>query len=192
MKKFLILILLAIIFTSVLFSCEIKNNPAANPASDFEYTIDGDNVTITKFIGTSEELIIPDKIDGKSVTTIGRMAFMYNNFTKIVIPDSVTTIEDHAFAYSVLLTTVTLSKNITTIDYSIFRDCGSLSSIIIPEGVTAINGIAFRGCVSLADLSIPDSVIFIADEAFAQCDLITGETREKILKINPKAFDDTL
>jgi len=52
MKKFRIIILFALIFTGVLFSCETKNDPAANPASDFEYTIDGNNVTITKFIGT--------------------------------------------------------------------------------------------------------------------------------------------
>jgi len=215
MKKVLLLLLCAALFIVGLTGCANKNKPAANPISDFEYVIDGDNVTIIKYIGTGENVIIPAQIEDKNVTAIGResfaectsltkiiipdsveiidfLAFARNNLTELIIPDSVKIISARAFEYSNLLTKIILSKNITVIDFFTFLDCPLLTSLIIPDGVTEIRGGAFRGCYSLADLTLPDSVIFIADEAFAQCDSITGETREKILRINPKAFDDTL
>jgi len=62
----------------------------------FEYYIDGEEITITKCITAGVQLI-PDEIDGKKVTTIGKYAFHNLNFYKLFIPDSVEYIETPNF-----------------------------------------------------------------------------------------------
>lgn len=46
--------------------------PQANPASDFVYEVNGtgDGIIITKYVGTSKQVVIPDKIDGLPVVTL--------------------------------------------------------------------------------------------------------------------------
>ena len=43
---------------------------------DFDYRDNGTTITITRYNGTGGDIIIPDTIDGKPVTTIGSYAFM--------------------------------------------------------------------------------------------------------------------
>ena len=49
---------------------------------------------------------------------------------KIVIPDSVTYIDDYAFAYSIL-SEITLSENVLQIGESAFGGCWCLKKIVI-------------------------------------------------------------
>ena len=52
-----------------------RKGEQVNPASDFAYTADGGEVTITDYIGTSEHVLIPDTIDGLPVTALADKAF---------------------------------------------------------------------------------------------------------------------
>ena len=50
-----------------------RKGEQVNPASDFAYTADGGEVTITDYIGTSRRhVLIPDAIDGLPVTALGQ------------------------------------------------------------------------------------------------------------------------
>ena len=63
------------------------------------------------------EIVIPDKIDGLPVTSIGEYAFEYcSGLTSVTIPDSVTSINKWAF-----------------------YDCSGLTSVTIPDSVTSIS-----------------------------------------------------
>ena len=42
---------------------------------NYEYSVTDNKVTITKYTGSATEVVIPDNIDGKTVTTIGKFAF---------------------------------------------------------------------------------------------------------------------
>ena len=63
--------------------------------------------TITKYNGTDTVVVIPSKINGVTVTTIGTDAFLGLNITSVTIPDSVTEIGANAFAGCTNLTSVT-------------------------------------------------------------------------------------
>ncbi len=72
--------------------------------------------------------------------------------TSVSIPNSVTIIEDLAFADCISLTSVTIPNNVTTIGYSAFEDCSSLTSVTIGNSVTTIYDWAFAGCSSLTSI----------------------------------------
>lgn len=68
--------------------------PEANPATDFVWATNGDNVgTITNYIGTSKDVVIPESYikDGVTytVTTIGKNAFATKDLTSVVMPNSI-------------------------------------------------------------------------------------------------------
>ena len=116
------------------------------------------------------DLIIPD-----SVTSIGDQAFAgCTSLTSIVIPDSVTSIGDEAFTGCAGLTSITIPDGVTSIGDSAFYGCDSLTSIVIPDGVTSIGDSAFYGCESLTSIVIPDSVTSIGDSTFYGCDSLTS------------------
>ncbi|MEI6796173.1 MAG: leucine-rich repeat domain-containing protein, partial [Methanomassiliicoccales archaeon] len=70
-----------------------------------------------------------------------------------VIPSSVVSIRDDAFAYCVALTSVTIPNSVTSIGGESFLRCTALTSVIIGSGVTAIGESAFSGCHNLTSIS---------------------------------------
>ena len=82
----------------------------------------------------------------ESVEIIGAGAFAdCYRFERVIIPDSVVTIEKGAFMGCTALKSVTFSENssLTTIDEGAFRDCPLLETIFIPKGVSVIGRYAF-------------------------------------------------
>ena len=66
--------------------------------------------------------------------------------TSIIIPNSVTSIDNYAFGGCEYLTNINIPNSVTTIGYEAFSGCTGLKSINIPESVTKIGYAAFRGC----------------------------------------------
>ena len=73
----------------------------------------------------------------------------------LVIPDSVTSIGNSAFAYCTGLTSITIPDSVTSIGSSAFSGCSGLTSVTIPDSVTSIGDKAFSGCSSLESITIP-------------------------------------
>lgn len=184
-----------------------------NPALDFFYEIDGDNVTITKYVGDDGDVVIPEKVIGKSVTTIGNEAFMSCfHLTTVKIPNSVTiigdgvfyncfflasvamsenvkSIGDFAFGMCQFLTDITIPNGITKIGNGVFDNCQILQNITIPNGVKSIGRGAFAYCYSLANITIPSSVTSIDDGAFAYCRFLTSiAIPNSVTKMGYKVF----
>ncbi|MDE6102503.1 MAG: leucine-rich repeat domain-containing protein, partial [Ruminococcus sp.] len=153
---------------------------------------------------------IPD-----SVTSIGGMAFqsapwldekrkenplvIVNNILidgrtcsgDVIIPNSVTSIADHAFDYS-NLTSVKIPYGITSIEERTFYDCHNLISVEIPDSVMSIGKRAFEDCTSLTSIKIPDSVTSIENYAFCENDnLISIEIPESVTSLGESVFYKT-
>lgn len=93
-----------------------------------------------------------------------------------VIPNSVTSIGNYAFAQCDGLTSVIIPNSVTSIGTSAFYYCTGLTNVTIGNSVTTINGYAFQGCSSLTSISIPNSVTTIRNFAFAACNNLTNVT----------------
>ena len=104
-----------------------------------------------------------------SVTTIGEGAFASSSLTSIDIPESVTSIGKDAF-YKCKFTTVTIPSSVTVINEQVFQGCKLLESVVIPQGVTSIGGSAFAGCKSLKTAALPEGVTSIGENTFRNCE----------------------
>ncbi|MBR7100346.1 MAG: leucine-rich repeat domain-containing protein, partial [Clostridia bacterium] len=134
------------------------------------YTKDGKTLVQYASGKTATQFIIPD-----SVTSIGEGAFAYcYDLTSVVIPESVTSIEESAFAYCNNLTNIVIPDSVTSIGTWAFSHCISLTSVVIPNSVTTIGDHAFYRCESLTSVVIPESVTTIGDHAFYRCESLTS------------------
>lgn len=125
--------------------------------------------TITKYIESDTVVVIPSKINGVTVETIGHGAFERSAVTSVTIPDSVTAILDRAFANCFQLTNISIPNSVTSIDFSAFEHCTSLKSITLPSSLRNISMFLFHNCSQLTTIQIPDSVLSIQDYAFGNC-----------------------
>ena len=125
--------------------------------------------TITKYNESDTVVVIPSKINGVTVETIGHGAFERSAVTSVTIPDSVTAILDRAFANCFQLTNISIPNSVTSIDFSAFEHCTSLKSITLPSSLRNISMFLFHNCSQLTTIQIPDSVLSIQDYAFGNC-----------------------
>ena len=109
--------------------------------SDFEYEFSPSNESalITKYIGKSKNVVIPSKIEGRTVTALksvsvnsenGDMqgAFQNTDVETVVIPETIKAIGSNAFKNCTALTTVTIKPDseLYSIDRGAFENCFSL------------------------------------------------------------------
>lgn len=125
--------------------------------------------TITKYAESDTVVVIPSKINGVTVATIGNGAFERSAVTSVTIPDSVTAIHDGAFANCSQLTNISIPNSVTSIGLSAFEHCTSLKSITLPSSLRNISMFLFHNCSQLTTIQIPDSVLSIQDYAFGNC-----------------------
>ena len=92
MRKILSIVLMSAMILSLVLPV------IAAPAQGSDFTFDTATGTITKYIGSANDVEIPEKIGGVTVTAIGDEAFRgCTNLIRVTIPASVTKIGDRAF-----------------------------------------------------------------------------------------------
>ncbi len=142
----------------------------------FKYAVINDSVTILGWhddFDVLKRIEIPAEIEGKPVTTIGKAAFKnIISLRDVVIPDSVTSIEEKAF-YNSSLETIKLGQNLISIGEFAFSGCHMLTSVKIPDSVTTIGNYAFHFCYTLVHAKLGNSVKSIGDFAFWSCDKLS-------------------
>ena len=75
-----------------------------------------------------------------------------NTLETVYLTDSVTKIEDDAFAHSKALQAVFIGNGVTDAGYETFYGCDKLSSVVISASVKKMGGRAFAGCPALTDV----------------------------------------
>ena len=170
MKKLLYRVLLISLFMLILFVTK------SYCSTEFLYTVDeNEKATITAYIGTESDLVIPSKVDGYEVIGIGNHAFDVsrnstngNIIKNVVISEGIEKIGLLAFAKCENLETVELPESLTFIDLQAFLQSSKLKFINIPSNITTIPGNAFQG-TGLVEIEIPKNVKKIGTRAFASC-----------------------
>lgn len=133
----------------------------------FIYRVNQDNKTCTviDYIGEqSGDLIIPDKIDGYTVTAIESYAFYYcTGFDgKLVIPENVRSINQAAFAGCYNLTAVEMADSkVEFIGKGAFAGCQAISEIVLPDALNTLSEYAFCDCVALESVTFGKHIVSV-------------------------------
>ncbi len=104
-----------------------------------------------------------------TVTAIGSWAFVNCTLTSVIIPSSVTRIEERAFGYCANLESVTIPDEVTTIGQMAFYECSSLPSITLPSNLSIIDDYLFYNCKNLKNVTISDELTSIGERVFYNC-----------------------
>ena len=192
-KKFAAILLSALILSSSFSALPVSAATVGNDTTvvsvnstltsgNYQYKVLDDNtVCISRYIGDETNATIPAKINGLTVTTIGKNAFAQTGLGCLNIPASITDIKPNAFKFSGF-NKIEVDKNnlnYTSINGVLFSKDktvllaypkeNSATSYIIPDGVKIIGSTAFRGTSNLNSIVIPDGVTTIKEYAFYLC-----------------------
>jgi len=116
---------------------------------DFVCAFDEENATvsISEYIGSSEEVVVPLEVKGYPVTAIVDFAFAdCESLKKIYLPEGLKAIGDSAF-----------------------KNCRKLADLIIPNGMVSIGDNAFENCIGLNAINLPNGLKSIGSDAFYGC-----------------------
>lgn len=151
-----------------------------------------DEIFIVGYRGALQKQIIPVRLNcGKNITRLlyrnsktsweldtliinAKISCIYNNtfrnakIRKMVLPESVTRIEDKAF-YCSHIVQIMFSKNITNFDEQAFFKCFHLTEIVLPKCLNYIAESCFEYCTNLASISFNESLKRVYTKAFAFC-----------------------
>ena len=182
----------------------------------YKYIVGANKVYLTEYIGSGGVVVVPAKIGGMDVVSIGNafrdktqittVTFEENNYIKsidswafdgcrslqsITIPEGVTSIGDAAFYVCSSLTSVEMPASVTSIGANAFAGCTIIESITIPNSVTSIGNFAFYVCRNLKTITIPTSVTTLGAYSFSGCSLLESVifgVGSKLTTIGAEAF----
>ena len=112
-----------------------------NQEEDFLFKEDRE-VTIIKYVGQSQDVVIPEFIHGKPVTVIGQGAFSGAPIRSVIFPSSTQVIEDNAFRGS-QVEQIWLFDNIEHVSDRSFIGCENLQTLHI-NAIEAPFGFEYR------------------------------------------------
>lgn len=143
-----------------------RKDERVNPASDFAYTTENGEVTITDYTGTREHVLIPSEIGGFPVTMLADKAFYEKHVTTVVVPDSVTEIGEACFSGDNYLVSLTLPDGLAELPPIALESCYSLMDFELPKGLKTIGAGALQAIFYLTHLTIPAGVTDIEQMNF--------------------------
>lgn len=143
-----------------------RKDERVNPASDFAYTTENGEVTITDYTGTREHVLIPSEIGGFPVTALADKAFYEKHVTTVVVPDSVTEIGEACFSGDNYLVSLTLPDGLAELPPIALESCYSLMDFELPKGLKTIGAGALQAIFYLTHLTIPAGVTDIEQMNF--------------------------
>lgn len=213
-KKFAAILLSALILSSSFSILPVSAATVGNDTAvvsvnstltsgNYQYKVLDDNtICISRYIGDETNATIPAKINGLTVTTIGKNAFVQTGLGCLHIPASITDIKPNAFKFS-SFNKIEVDKNnlnYTSINGVLFSKDktvllaypkeNSATSYIIPDGVKIIESTAFMGTSNLNSIVIPDGVTTIKENAFYFCSNLKNVSIPTSVKsIDESAFD---
>lgn len=128
----------------------VTEAPTQGENEKYKYNEYSDHIELIAYKGYDSYLSLPANINGKPVTSFGKIFKESLTLVTVIIPGTYTEIEDEAFYNAWKLQNITIhSGSLTKIGANAFLGCQSLKLANIPETVTEIHPDAFKYCTEL-------------------------------------------
>ena len=137
---------------------------------EYEYSVlENGTVSIDKYIGSRSEVRIPETIEGKKVTEIGKWAFSSNEYiNKVQFSSGIVSVKTGAFEFCKNLHYVELNEGLKFIGNGSFSETG-LYKVKIPSTVMEIQELAFFLNPDLKEVTLSNDVMYMAGGVFEWC-----------------------
>ena len=113
------------------------------------------------------EISLPDSVNNLPITEIGELAFYVSTFSgQLVLPSSLTSIENHAFADSTFSGELVLPSRLTQIGIAAFQFSKFSGELKLPSDLTEIGDFAFTYSTFSGQLVLPSSLTSIGYQTF--------------------------
>ena len=187
MKKFLSLLLALVSVFTLCFTLTACGDGSTKSLT-YELLEDG-TYCVTGITGTDTKVVVPEKKDGKSVTQIGEDAFRNNSYiVEVVLPASVTKINDSAFQSTTKLEVINLDK-VEQIGKNAFKTAfvkAATVEINLASIMSMGNG-CFQEAAGIKSLTIGGTLTNVPKNAFASCSglrtVVLGDKVKKLEEI---------
>ena len=204
--------------TSIDELCKANDYYLVSIDPEWDYEDDGyssDGLCLNSYIGANEltgEIVIPNLIDNRRVTSVGNRAFYEcKRIERVELGENIERLGDAAFCICNSLRRINFPSRLKEISSDCFNECGfkeliipdtikrikrgafvnnrELERIELPNGIQKIELMCFAGCKKLKSITIPESVRVIEDGVFSGCEsLETVKFPAGIEKIGTMAF----
>lgn len=123
----------------------------------------------TEGLTGSEELVIPETVDGVTVKGIRGDVFRNTSLERVTLPNTIDTIRGHAFEGCSQLLSINIPTNVKSIGAYAFSECENLLYVEFPESLKHIGAYAFNHCEQLSINNLPQQMDSIGAYAFQSC-----------------------
>ena len=114
---------------------------------DWSYMIVDDSASVVGVSSDVKNITIPSVLGGRPVKSIADAAFYGQDWIiGVTIPNGITNIGHHAFAYCTSISKVTIPNSVVKVGWSAFSNCSSLNCVVIGSGLTSLGAYAFDDC----------------------------------------------
>ncbi len=121
-------------------------------------------------------------------TTVSNNMFRATHLASIVLPSTVTSIEQGAF-YGYSGSTFVCPENLVSIGDQAFYSATILSSVTFSSALISIGNEAFYGCTLLSHIVLPDTLVSVGNSCFLNCtNVISLTIGEGIKTVGNSAF----
>ena len=117
---------------------------------------------------------IPERIDGRPVTSIGPEAFRDVCVRRIVLPDGLRRIGEYAFCACCFTEPLVIPDSVEVIGKLAFYRIGGMVENPIPASLRYIASCGYAGSGVTGTLVLPETLQFIGEKAFAWNTRLTG------------------
>lgn len=168
-------------------------------SGDWYYSqyLDADNslyITIGKYKGAGEEVVVPDEIDGVPVRYIKDSAFdaaaSPEIIKKLTLPASINIAEAGIYQKLTGLEEVVFSGGLVRAEKGAFKNCKNLKRVIGAEKLEYVEDEAFYNCSALEKIEYSPEIKVLGQNAFFNCMAATGEVvlPASLTRIGAKPF----
>ena len=172
---------------------------------DFYFKDDGTYAVGVGRLSPLRKIVISEKYNDIVFTEVVAQGFKGGDFYEIILPETLTTIGDHAFVNCSNLTSISIPDGVITIGVDAFSGCGNLESVYITDiaawcNISGLDNLTrsigykklYLNNELVTELIIPDGVTTISDYAFYYCHGLTSVViPDSVTDIGYYAFANT-